>query len=101
MAGEIRITTEEVELSATAIENLNSKLNDKLLDAQNAVKVLGATWQGEAYDTTVASFNNFANKYFETYKELIDSYVKFLREKVEQEYFRTEVKNKDLAGQFN
>ena len=29
MAGEIRISTEEVALSATSIENLNKKLNDK------------------------------------------------------------------------
>ncbi len=101
MAGEIRITTEEVALSATSIENLNKKLNDKLLEAQNAIKALGTSWQGEAYDETMAAFNAFAGKYFETYKELIDNYVKFLREKVEQGYFKTEMKNIDLANQFN
>lgn len=101
MAGEIRISTEEVAISATSIENLNKKLNDKLLEAQNAIKALGATWQGEAYDETLASFNLFASKYFESYKELIDNYVKFLRERVEQGYFQTEVKNTDLANQFN
>lgn len=101
MAGEILITTEEVALSAATIEKLNNKLNDKLLEAQNAIKALGATWQGEAYDETMASFNTFAGKYFESYKELIDNYVKFLRESVEQGYFKTEVKNVDLASQFN
>lgn len=100
MAGEIRISTEEVELSATTIENLNNKLNDKLLEAQNAVKALGTTWQGEAYDSTLAAFNSFANKYFDSYKELIDSYVAFLREKVAQGYFQTELKNDSLADQF-
>lgn len=100
MAGEIRITTEEVELSAATIESLNNKLNDKLLEAQNAVRALGATWQGEAYDSTMASFNNFANKYFESYKELVANYVKFLREKVAQGYFQIEIKNDSLANQF-
>lgn len=100
MAGEIRISTEEVSLSATSIENLNRKLNEKLLEAQNEIKALGATWQGEAYDATMASFNTFANKYFEEYKKLVDDYVLFLREKVEQGYFQTEVKNENLANQF-
>lgn len=101
MAGEIRISTEEVALSATSIENLNQKLNDKLLEAQNAIKALGATWQGEAYDETMSTFNTFAGKYFDSYKELVDSYVKFLRESVESGYFQTETKNVDLANQFN
>lgn len=100
MAGEIRITTEEVELSATTIESLNNKLNDKLLEAQNAVKVLGSTWQGEAYDATLLAFNNFANNYFETYKESIANYVEFLRSSVAQGYFKTETKNESLANQF-
>lgn len=100
MAGEIRISTEEVALSATSIESLNNKLNDKLLEAQAVIKALGQTWEGEAYDTTLASFNTFAGKYFESYKELIDDYVKFLRERVEQGYFKTEVRNENLASQF-
>ena len=70
---EIRISTEEVELSATTIETLNNKLNDKLLEAQNAIKALGATWQGLAYDATKSAFDNFAEKYFESYKELIEN----------------------------
>ncbi len=100
MAGEIRITTEEVELSATSIETLNNKLNDKLVEAQNAIKTLGSTWQGEAYDATLMAFNTFAGKYFETYKELVSNYVVFLREKVAQGYFSTETKNINLAEQF-
>ena len=100
MAGEIRISTEEVNLSASSIEHLNNKLNDKLLEAQAAIKALGQTWEGEAYDRTVASFDAFAGKYFESYKELIDDYVKFLRERVGEGYFKTEVRNADLASDF-
>lgn len=100
MTGEIRISTEEVNLSASSIEHLNNKLNDKLLESQAAIKALGQTWEGEAYDATLASFNTFAGKYFESYKELIDDYVKFLREKVGEGYFKTEVKNEELASLF-
>ena len=101
MAGEIRINTDEVGLAASSIEILNKKLNDKLLEGQAAIKALGRTWEGEAYQETVGSFDSFAGKYFEEYKKLIDDYVAFLREHVEQGYFITEVRNADLAGQFN
>ena len=100
MAGEIRINTDEVAMAATSIEELNKKLNEKLLEGQNVVKALGATWEGEASQQTMSAFDAFAGKYFESYKEMIDSYVVFLREKVEQGYFTTETKNADIASQF-
>ncbi|MBE5938946.1 MAG: hypothetical protein E7266_00990 [Lachnospiraceae bacterium] len=100
MAGEIRINTDEVAMAATSIEEINKKLNEKLLEGQAAVKALGSTWEGEASQETVSTFDAFASKYFETYKDMIDSYVVFLREKVEQGYFKTETKNTDIASQF-
>ena len=100
MAGEIRINTDEVAMAATSIEEINKKLNEKLLEGQSAVKALTSTWEGEAAQQTISTFDAFAGKYFESYKEMIDSYVVFLREKVEQGYFVTETKNAEIASQF-
>lgn len=100
MNEDIRINTEEVNMSATSIEDLNKKLNDKLLESEAVIKALGQTWEGEAYDTLLNSYNTFAGKYFESYKKTIDDYVVFLREKVADGYFKTEIKNVELAALF-
>lgn len=100
MASIIKINTDEVALAAASIEDLNKKLNEKLIEGQNVVKGLNSVWEGEAAQETINSFDNFASKYFEAYKGMIDDYVVFLREKVEQGYFATETRNVDIASQF-
>lgn len=100
MAGTIKISTDQVEAIATSIENSNKKLKTTLEESQTAIKNLNSTWQGEAAQATVSAYDAFAAQYFQNYYDIIDSYVKFLRQNVASDYIITENQNTTLADAF-
>jgi WXG100 family type VII secretion target len=100
MAGQIKVNTDQVAQIATSIENLNKKLTEELTTGQTTIKNLANTWEGEASQSTINSFNAFATKYFQHYYDVIDNYVKFLRNNVDAGYFETETTNNTLADAF-
>ena len=100
MAGLIKVNTAQVGEIATTLEGLNTRLSEELKAGQTSIKNLANTWEGEAAQATVASFDEFSAKYFQNYYDIIDSYVKFLRVNVNQGYFETETVNTNLADAF-
>ena len=101
MAGNsIRINTDQVAQVANNIERLNKRLTEELNISKNTINNLQNTWEGEAAQATFASFNEFANKYFQNYEDILTQYVKFLRTNIEQGYFETETQNVNLADAF-
>ena len=100
MAGPIKVNTDQVAGIATSIETLNKKLSEYLTNSQVTIKNLANTWEGEASQATISSFNDFATKYFQNYYDVIDNYVKFLRVNVDAGYFETETTNTHLADAF-
>jgi hypothetical protein len=48
-----------------------------------------------------AAYDSFASKYFQSYYDILDQYVKFLRTNVAEQYDETETDNVTLADQFN
>lgn len=100
MAGTIKISTDQVEAIATSVDNSNKKLKTTLEESQSAMKSLSSTWQGEAAQATVAAYDSFAAKYFQNYHDVIDAYVKFLRQNVSADYQATETANTNLADAF-
>jgi WXG100 family type VII secretion target len=100
MAGNIRVSTDQVAQIASSIENLNQRLSEELKNSQNTVQNLSNYWEGEASQATIASYDEFASKYFQKYYDIIDNYVKFLRINVDQAYVETETHNINLADQF-
>lgn len=100
MAGQIKVNTDQVAQIASNIEGLNKKLNEQLTLSQTTIKNLANTWEGEASNATVSSYNDFAAKYFQNYYDIIDNYVKFLRTNVDKGYFDTETSNTSLADAF-
>jgi len=100
MAGQIKVNTDQVGQIATTIEGLNKELKEKLENSKKIINDLGNTWEGEASQATISSFNEFASKYFQNYYDIIDNYVKFLRTNVDQGYFETETANTNLADSF-
>lgn len=101
MAGNsIRIDTDQVEGIAANLENLNKRLREELENAKTTLNNLTSVWSGEAAQETTSSFNEFANKYFQNYEDIIQQYVTFLREAVAKGYVEVEVKNIGLADGF-
>ncbi len=98
MAGNsIRISTDQVTQIAQTIENLNNKLTDELNNSQNVVQQLSTIWQGEAAQTTIDSYNDFAKKYFQNYADVIKQYVAFLKGEVAPGYSEKEKINTGIG----
>ena len=100
MAGQIRVSTAQVGDIAKTIEGLNIRLAEELKTSQKTIQNLSNTWDGEAAQATIASFDEFAANFFQNYQDILNSYVTFLRTNVEQGYFETETANISLADAF-
>lgn len=100
MAGTIKISSDQVEAIAANLENNNKKLKTTLEESQTSIKSLSSTWQGEAAQATISAYDSFATNYFETYYNVIEAYVKFLRQNVSADYQATETANISLAEAF-
>lgn len=101
MAGNsLRISTDQVTQIADSIDAENKKLSDELKACKAAIDSLENIWEGEAAQATISSFTEFSNKFFQNYEDVIDQYVKFLRNNVAQGYFETETQNISLADAF-
>ncbi len=102
MAQQVQITidTEQVMSIAAQIENDNNQLKEKLEGTKTTLDSLSATWTGQAADETRASYTEFSNKFFQKYYDVLDQYVKFLRNNVSEQYNQTETVNKTIADAF-
>ncbi len=100
MSDLIKIDTTQVNAIADNLDSLNNDLQEKLTAVQKAVAGLESVWSGEAATATIEAVNSFANDYFQSYKELIDQYVVFLRKNVSEGYETVETTNTSLADAF-
>lgn len=97
---QITLDSEQVLAIASQLENDNHELQQLLNDSKSAIDNLASFWTGQAADETRASYESFANKFFQTYYDVIDQYVKFLRRNVAEQYTQTEQVNTQLADAF-
>ncbi len=100
MATQITIDSEQVLAIASQIESDNQQLQQLLNDSKATVDSLSSYWTGAASDETRFSYESFANKYFQTYYDVLNQYVKFLRNNVAAQYEQTEQVNTQLADAF-
>lgn len=97
---QITIDSEQVLAIASQLENDNQQLQQLLNDSKASIDSFPAYWRGAAADETCASYESFANKYFQTYYDILEQYVKFLRSNVASQYEQTEQANRQLADAF-
>ena len=96
----LRVDTDQVLQIAQNLEDQNNKLLETLEDGKKTVDNPANIWQGDAATDTVSNFDDFANKYFQNYSDIINQYVKFLRNSIAQGYVETETANVGLADAF-
>lgn len=96
----ITLDTEQVLAIATQIESDNRQLQQLLTDSKATVDNLLSYWTGKAAEETRASYDAFAGKFFQTYYDILNQYVKFLRTNVSEQYEETEQVNTQLADAF-
>ena len=97
---QITIDSEQVLGIATQIENDNQQLQQLLNDSKSTIDSLSSMWTGKAADDTLAAYSSFAGKFFQTYFDVLNQYVKFLRGNVSAQYEQTEQVNVQLADAF-
>jgi len=101
MAGaQITIDSGQVLGIASQIESDNQKLQELLNDSKATVDSLSSYWTGKAADETRTSYESFGNKFFQTYFDVLNQYVKFLRTNVADQYEQTEQVDTQLADAF-
>lgn len=97
---QITLDTEQVLAIARQIENDNKQLKQLLDDSKSSIDALSSVWTGQAAEETRKSYEGFANKFFQTYYDVLDQYVKFLRTNVSEQYSQVEQVNTSLADAF-
>ena len=100
MATQITVDSEQVLGIASQIEGDNQQLQKLLNDSKSTIDSLASYWSGNASEETRSSYEAFAGKFFETYYDVLNQYVKFLRTNVADQYERTERVNTNLADAF-
>ena len=94
------LDTEQVLAIATSIENDNQQLQQLLNESKATIDNLATYWSGNAYEETRNSYETFGGKFFQTYFDVLEQYVKFLRNNVATQYEQTETVNTQLADAF-
>lgn len=96
---DISITFEEVRQKASQIRSQNQSLTDTLVQIKQTINSLESVWTSDTSDTIRAKITGMQPK-FDTYKEVIESYAKFLDNTVQQ-YENTEnTLNTNASSQF-
>ena len=96
---DIKITFAEVKNKTSQIRKHNAVLTDTLHQIKAAINALEADWTSDTSDTIRSKITGMQPK-FDSYKEVIESYAKFLDNTVAQ-YEQTEgTLNSNAASQF-
>ena len=96
----IEISLEQVRQVAQTISGLNRSLEERLNEITRDMKSLQESWKSPAAETIQNKFTSYSQKYFDTYKNVIDSYVNFLNKTVADNYEQTEATINNNASQF-
>jgi uncharacterized protein YukE len=100
MSGDTKVSTSQIGAVADKMDRLNKDLHDVLKRSEKYMNDLQKSWEGKASSETISGYQSFAKKYFESYQEMIDAYVVFLRKQVQTNYFDAEKQNINVATRF-
>jgi len=97
---QITLSSEQVLQIAAEIHSDNVELLELLKTSKATVDSLSSYWTGTAASETQSSYEAFANQYFDSYYNILEQYVEFLRVNVAEHYEETERVDTQLADAF-
>lgn len=100
MAGQMKLNSDQIIQIANNLDALNNKLRDELNNSKATVDGLSSVWTGEAANATKDAYNEFATKFFESYYDIINQYVNFLKVNAAGGGENVEASNISLAQNF-
>ena len=98
MADSIQISTQVLTDTASKIRSINNVLDEKLAEINKNMNDLESTWKSDAATDIRAAMNALKPR-FEEYKNVVESYAKFLVNTA-QNYESTEGAIQNNANQF-
>lgn len=98
MAGAIKVSTQILTETADKIRNINTNMDSKLADINVKMNNLENSWQSAA-SSDIRSAMNALKPRFEDYKNIVESYAKFL-DTTAASYESTEVAAQSNASAF-
>lgn len=98
MADGIKISTQTLVDTAQKVRNINVTLEGKLDDIRQAINALESDWQSDAGKDIRTAINAMKTR-FEEYKNVVESYAKFLDETA-QNYEKVESAIQSNASAF-
>ena len=96
---DIKITFEEVRAKSKQIRAYNETLTNTLTTIKQTINNLESQWTSDTSDTIRAKITGMQPK-FDTYKEVIESYAKFLDNTVAQYEGTESTLNSNASSQF-
>ena len=96
----LKMNTDAVNTAAGNIKSLNNQIRQGLSNVNNAVSTLDYSWDGNAAQNAIQKYNEIKNSFDEPRYNVLDNFVTFLYQQVEEGYVSTEETNKSLADAF-
>ena len=96
---DVKITFQEVRAKAAQLRSYNDTLTNTLVTIKNAINSLEAQWTSDTSDTIRAKITAMQPK-FDSYKEVIESYAKFLDNTAAQYEATESTLNTNASSQF-
>lgn len=96
---DMRMTVDTAVIKETelTIRRQNERLTEILNDSKKTIDALKGEWTGEAADTTIGAYDQFAAKFFEEYQRMLNNYADFLKVAAGEGYESAEKKVSTLG----
>lgn len=89
-----QVDTEQLRSQSSQMSNLNNNLYDTLGQGQTTVTNMNSVWDSPAAKKTIQAFNDFTNRYHDSYRDIIDNFSQFLNDSA-TEYENAEQENQN------
>lgn len=96
----VKVNTNNVVIAAANIKTINDQIRDGFSDVRKSISRLDSTWDGVVATNTISKFNEIASEFTDARYNVVDNYVSFLLQQVDEGYAQTEEVNKSLADAF-
>ena len=84
--GFVQINTQEVLSAATQIDTDNKQLQEGLTDLEHVMRTVWQNWEGDAARASAGKYETIKHNFAEPRYSVVDSFARFLRNRVGEAY---------------
>lgn len=98
--GQIKINTDKAALAAQNMSMINNRIRSGFTNVERAVKALDSSWVSGCAVNAMNVFNSIKHSYNDARFKVMNDYVIFLYQQIDEGYAQTETVNKSLSDAF-